>query len=239
MLSIGILGGTGPQGRGLARRLALAGHPVVLGSRSAERAIDTAAGLHTPGNAGRITGGGNDDAASADLVIVTVPYQGHADLLASLTACGKDEIVLPDGATVVREAATAMAGIETVHLQVNLEPPIGGIPLGPVLIDLAQAELDLTAAGESAGELQVEISGQLPFDTRQCHRFWAVRNFGPEVNLGGGGSIEEVRHIESIRRGFAYVNGPGKSTTKLWVKSLAKNNGQAAPEWWKEEYPIA
>jgi len=85
----------------------------------------------------------------------------------------------------------------------------------------------------------IEISGQLPFDTRQCHRFWAVRNFGPEVNLGGGGSIEEVRHIESIRRGFAYVNGPGKSTTKLWVKSLAKNNGQAAHEWWKEEYPIS
>src|SRR5262245_1628295 len=85
----------------------------------------------------------------------------------------------------------------------------------------------------------IEISGQLPFDTRQCHRFWAVRNFGPEVNIGGGGSIDEVRHIESIRRGFAFVNGPGKSTTKLWVKSLAKNHGKASPEWWKEEYPIS
>ncbi len=41
----------------------------------------------------------------------------------------------------------------------------------------------------------IEISGQLPFDTRQCHRFWAVRNFGPEVNMGGGGSIEEARTL--------------------------------------------
>jgi phosphosulfolactate synthase (CoM biosynthesis protein A) len=83
-------------------------------------------------------------------------------------------------------------------------------------------------------KLFIEISGQLPFDTRQCHRFWAVRNFGPEVNIGGGGSIDEVRHIESIRRGFAFVNGPGKSTSKLWVKSLAKNHGKASAEWWKE-----
>ena len=81
MLSIGILGGTGPQGRGLARRLALAGYPVVLGSRSPERAADTAAEIGIAG----ITGGGNQEAASAGLVIVTVPYEGHAALLASLT----------------------------------------------------------------------------------------------------------------------------------------------------------
>jgi NADPH-dependent F420 reductase len=80
VLTIGILGGTGPQGRGLARRLAVAGHPVVIGSRSAERAADTAAAIGVQG----ITGSSNLAAADADLVIVTVPYEGHADLLASL-----------------------------------------------------------------------------------------------------------------------------------------------------------
>ncbi|MBI2988481.1 MAG: phosphosulfolactate synthase [Deltaproteobacteria bacterium] len=84
----------------------------------------------------------------------------------------------------------------------------------------------------------IEITGQLPFDTRMCHRFWAVRNFGPEVNMGGGGSIDEVRYIEAIRRGNTFVNGPSRSTSKLWIKSLAKNQGKAAEEWWKEEYPI-
>lgn len=82
MLTVGILGGTGPQGRGLARRLALAGHPVVLGSRSADRAAEVAASIGVDG----ITGGDNATAASADLVIVTVPYDGHADLLTALTA---------------------------------------------------------------------------------------------------------------------------------------------------------
>jgi len=44
-LTIGILGGTGDQGRGLARRFAVAGNPVIIGSRSAERAAEAAAGL--------------------------------------------------------------------------------------------------------------------------------------------------------------------------------------------------
>ena len=81
-MHIGILGGTGPQGRGLARRLASAGHEVVLGSRSPERAQQVAADYSETGT---ITGGSNAEAASADLVIVTVPYAGHAELLAALT----------------------------------------------------------------------------------------------------------------------------------------------------------
>jgi NADPH-dependent F420 reductase len=90
VLSIGILGGTGPQGRGLARRLALAGHPVVVGSRSVDRAGETARALAVE----NVTGGSNEDAAAADLVIVTVPYDGHADLLASLAGPLGDKIVV-------------------------------------------------------------------------------------------------------------------------------------------------
>ncbi len=79
---------------------------------------------------------------------------------------------------------------------------------------------------------------QLPWDTRQCHRFWAVRNFGPEVNMGGNEPIVEIPFIEAIRRGFLFVPGPSRSSPRLWLKSLVKNGGRAAEEWWKEEYPI-
>lgn len=79
--SIGILGGTGPQGRGLARRLAVAGYTIILGSRDAARAAAVAAEYEGVGN---ISGAANADAAAADLVIVTVPYEGHAALLESL-----------------------------------------------------------------------------------------------------------------------------------------------------------
>ena len=90
MLTIGILGGTGPQGRGLARRLAEAGHPIVLGSRSVERAAQTAEAIGVDG----VTGGSNEAAAAADLVIVTVPYDGHADLLTSLAGQLAGKIVV-------------------------------------------------------------------------------------------------------------------------------------------------
>ena len=80
-MTVGILGGTGPQGRGLARRLAAAGHPVIIGSRSAERAQQVAAEYAEVGD---VSGAGNAEAASADLVIVAVPYAGHAELLGSL-----------------------------------------------------------------------------------------------------------------------------------------------------------
>ena len=80
-MTIGILGGTGPQGRGLTRRLAAAGHSVIVGSRSAERAQEVAADY---AEIGPVRGADNAEAARADLVIITVPYAGHADLLRSL-----------------------------------------------------------------------------------------------------------------------------------------------------------
>ncbi len=88
---IGILGGTGAQGRGLARRFARAGHEVLIGSRDAERAATTAAELQTEGT---VRGVLNADAAAADLVVVAVPYEGHRDLLTSLAGPLAGKIVI-------------------------------------------------------------------------------------------------------------------------------------------------
>jgi NADPH-dependent F420 reductase len=91
-LVIGVLGGTGKQGRGLARRLALAGQTVVIGSRDAGRAAEAAA---TVGAAPQVRGASNEDAAAAaDVVIVTVPWDGHRELLASLAGRLAGKIVI-------------------------------------------------------------------------------------------------------------------------------------------------
>jgi 8-hydroxy-5-deazaflavin:NADPH oxidoreductase len=91
-LTIAILGGTGDQGRGLARRFALAGNPVMIGSRSADRAVAIAQAL---GADLGISGMANADAASAaDVVIVAVPWDGHGDLLKSLAAQLAGKIVI-------------------------------------------------------------------------------------------------------------------------------------------------
>ncbi|MGY1604885.1 NADPH-dependent F420 reductase [Geodermatophilus sp. SYSU D00815] len=93
-LVVGVLGGTGPQGRGLAVRLAAAGQRVLLGSRDADRCAriadevaERARAAAAPGVEVSVTGGANADVAgAADLVIVAVPYDGHAALLAELAA---------------------------------------------------------------------------------------------------------------------------------------------------------
>jgi len=94
--SIAFLGGTGDQGRGLARRFALAGHPVVIGSRSAERAAAAAAELAEGLPAGAdVTGSTNLEAArSADVVVVAVPWEGHGALVASVAEALAGKIVV-------------------------------------------------------------------------------------------------------------------------------------------------
>jgi NADPH-dependent F420 reductase len=91
------MGGTGPQGKGLAYRFARHGHSVVIGSRAAEKAVPVAAevaervsGLD---GAGEVTGAANADACGqADVVLLAVPYDGHDELVASLPLEGKTVI---------------------------------------------------------------------------------------------------------------------------------------------------
>ncbi|WP_217164025.1 NADPH-dependent F420 reductase [Streptomyces sp. AC512_CC834] len=79
-LVVGVLGGTGPQGKGLAYRLAKAGQKVIVGSRAAERAEAAASeighGVEGADNAGT--------ARRSDVVIVAVPWEGHGKTLESL-----------------------------------------------------------------------------------------------------------------------------------------------------------
>ncbi|SHI58646.1 NADPH-dependent F420 reductase [Streptomyces sp. 3214.6] len=79
-LVVGILGGTGPQGRGLAYRLAGAGQQVIIGSRNAVRAASTAVTI-----GGDVRGSDNATTArESDVVIVATPWEGHAELLTAL-----------------------------------------------------------------------------------------------------------------------------------------------------------
>lgn len=85
MSVIAVIGGTGPQGTGLAYRFARGGHEVVLGSRSQERAVVAATELGERVGSAAVRGAANDHAAKgADLVLLAVPYDGHDTLVADL-----------------------------------------------------------------------------------------------------------------------------------------------------------
>ena len=97
--SIGIFGGTGAAGSGLAARLASIGHQVVVGSRSDERAREACAALveQWPDLDGRVTGGDNAAAAAADIVVIATPWEGAA-------ATAQENAALLDGKIVISMA---------------------------------------------------------------------------------------------------------------------------------------
>jgi NADPH-dependent F420 reductase len=101
-MKIGVIGGTGKEGRGLALRWARAGHDVVIGSRDAARAEASAAELGERCGR-RIVGGDNAAAAACDVVVVSVPYGAHEGTLRGL--------------------ADALRGRIVVDLVVPLQPP--------------------------------------------------------------------------------------------------------------------
>ena len=78
MMTVGIVGGTGPHGRGIALRLRRAGFDVLLGSRDAERAGTVVAELpEDAGASGSIVGVANEEAAArGGVVVVTTPWDG-------------------------------------------------------------------------------------------------------------------------------------------------------------------
>ncbi|WP_370246721.1 NADPH-dependent F420 reductase [Nocardioides sp.] len=90
---IAVIGGTGPQGKGLGYRFARHGHTVVLGSRSAEKATPVAeevtARLADVEGAGEVLGASNTEAlVGADAVLIAIPWDGHDEMIASLAADG-------------------------------------------------------------------------------------------------------------------------------------------------------
>lgn len=77
MRTIAIIGGSGPEGRGLGLRWAMAGHHIILGSRDADRAAEAADGLAALREGISVSGALNAEAArAAEWVAVSVPFEG-------------------------------------------------------------------------------------------------------------------------------------------------------------------
>jgi hypothetical protein len=170
-LVIAILGGTGDQGRGLARQFAPAGQPVIIGSRSAERAQAAAAELN-PG----IQGMANADAASGGgVVIAAVPWAAHAELLTGLrphlagkivvdcvNPLGFDErepylLAVPEGSAAQQAAALlpdsrVVAAFHHVSAKLLLDP------------EISRFDVDVLVLGEDreATGIVQELAGRIP-----------------------------------------------------------------------------
>jgi NADPH-dependent F420 reductase len=194
---IAILGGTGPEGSGLANRLARAGEHIVIGSREASRAQETAQQLRTQIGGVQIEGAENAAAAAqCEIAVLTLPFSGQAPLLKQLKAVWKPGTLVID--TTVPLAAT-----------------VGGSPTRMIGVwqgSAAQAAAELLPAGVSIAaafqNLGAELlagDGPVDCDVLVCSDDENAKKVAmelaariPGVRALNGGKLENARIVESI-----------------------------------------
>jgi len=114
---IAIIGGTGKEGKGLAYRWANAGYEVVIGSRKLEKAKQAVEDLSKMLSAEKtpiISGKENNDAArEGDIIVITVPYKFHEDILTQLKPFVQNKFVLDVTVPLVPPK------VSTVHIPKN------------------------------------------------------------------------------------------------------------------------
>jgi NADPH-dependent F420 reductase len=158
---IAVIGGTGHLGLGLAMRWAAAGVPVVIGSRSPERAREAAAKVRAATGSGPVEGMGNAEAArEAELIIVTVPASAHAETLAAIAEAAQGKIVidttvaLSGPALSVAQLAEGSAAEHAQRLLGDRSRVVAAFHTVPasLLADLARpVDCDVLVCGDDAG----------------------------------------------------------------------------------------
>jgi 8-hydroxy-5-deazaflavin:NADPH oxidoreductase len=195
---IGILGGTGAEGTGLANRLTRAGEHVVIGSRDAARAQESAAKLRSEiGGGAQIEGADNVGAAAqCDVALLTVPFSGQAALLKQLKNVWKPGTVVID--TTVPLMA-AVGGSPTRMLGVwqgsAAEAAAEWLPSG---VTIAAAFHNLSAellAGAAAVECDVLVCSD---DDKAKQVAMELAGKIPGVHALNGGKLEQARIVESV-----------------------------------------
>jgi NADPH-dependent F420 reductase len=195
---IAVIGGTGPAGMGLALRWARAGETIVIGSRDAERAQKAAAAIQQKlGDEARVSGMENGSAcAEADILMLTVPFEGQAALLKQLKPSITPGSILIDAtvplASSVSGRASRILGVwQGSAAQQTAE-------LVPKEVSVVAAFHNLSAEllyGDGPLDCDVIVCSDDP-DAAELTRELAAKI--PGVRAVDGGRLENARTVEQI-----------------------------------------
>ncbi len=205
---IAIIGGTGPAGTGLALRWARAGETIIIGSRDAHRARHTAAAVQEKaGSQTQVSGMENAAAcAAADILVLTVPFEGQAALLKQLKPAIAPGSILIDAtvplASSVGGRASRTLGVwqgsaaeqtsELVPKEVSVVAAFHNLS-ADLLNNLGSN--DLGSNGDAALDCDVIVCSDDP-DAAQLTRELAAKI--PGVRPIDGGKLENARIVEQI-----------------------------------------
>jgi NADPH-dependent F420 reductase len=221
--TIAVLGGTGPEGSGLALRWAQAGEMVIIGSRDAARAGDTAAKISQKlGGQVNISGDENDAAcAAADVVVLTVPFEGHAALLKQIKSHFRQGAILID-TTVALAASVGGRASRTLGVwqgsvaqqAAELVPP--GVR---VVAALQNASAELLNA-EDPVDCDVIVCSDDAEAAREVRELAAKI---PGVRAIDGGKLENARILEQITALLVGLNIRHKGHSGIRITGLPES----------------
>jgi 8-hydroxy-5-deazaflavin:NADPH oxidoreductase len=213
---LAFIGGTGPEGRGLALRFTQVGYPVVIGSRSAQRAQQAASEVRALAPNGDVVGESNHDAARlGELIVLTVPYSGIGDLLPQLSGFVRGKIVI-----------SAIAPIEFKEGRpVALRPEVGSA---------AQEVQSLLSESRVVSAFQTVDAARLdnPAESLDCdvvvcsddadarHDVMRLANQLPGIRALSGGRLAASRYVEECTALLVTVNRIYKVHTGLRFTGL-------------------
>ena len=221
---IAILGGTGPQGTGLALRFARAGETIIIGSRNRDRAQETAAKIQQAvGSGAEVTGEENSAAcAAADLLVLTVPFEGQAALLKQLKPAFRPNSILIDatvplaaavGGRVSRtlgvwQGSAAQATAELVPKGVSVVAAFQNCS-ADILNGDAPVECDVLVCSDdpSAAQVAVELAAKIP-----------------GIRAIDGGKLENARIVEQITALLIGLNIRHKGHGGIRITGLPANS---------------
>lgn len=203
---IAVLGGTGAQGHGLALRWARAGETIIIGSRDAHRAQDTAAKLSEQvGPNAQVSGTENSAAcAAADLCVLTVPFENQASLLKQLKPSFKPGTVLIDAtvplaASVGGRPSRVLGVWQGSAAQQTAELVPNGVAVAAAFHNISSAVL--------SGDAHVDCDCIVCSDDDNARKLASdLAAKIPGVRAIDGGKLENARIVEQITALLITIN---------------------------------
>lgn len=223
--TLAVVGGTGPTGRGLAYRLARAGERIIIGSRDSQRAHQVAAEIARRAGPGSLVSGAENAEAvgQAEVVLLTIPFPGHAQMLKQLKPAFRPDAVLID-ATVPLASTLGGRATRTIALWQGsaAEEAAEIVPKGVAVVAAFQnisAELL-----ESDQTLECDVIICTDHDGAYAVAAELAEKI-PGVRAVNGGRLEQARIVEQLTALLISINirnkahGAGIRVTGLPPKS--------------------
>ncbi len=216
MTRIGFIGGTGPEGKGLAYRFALAGHEVIIGSRTEERGVEAAAEVADRAASATVTGGENAHAASeAEIVVLTVPYAAQADTLPPLREACDGKLVISTAVPMTFEGGKpSMPAVEEGSAAEQAQALLPGANVVGAFQNLGAAKL---WKGDEPLDQDVIVCGD---DDAAKQRASALAKDIRGVRAVDGGPLYSAKFVEGITVMLVGINKRYKTLAGVRIAGL-------------------